>query len=240
MGKTEGKVYGEWDYEGRNKWGETLEECGVRLRREGRYDHFYNAFLGRRKEDREKDKNEIYLELVNEHFKPLDWVEMEPAREAEEGGGKGSGKEKEKAGVGEGEKKRKQGLRDARLEDFKERNKGRNAALTIEWVSYHIHVRNVKPEMAPSSQAWNLLKWVRKDDKNETDFWKTIWKPPKSVMDESGKNNDDGRDLLELIDRVQAARKNALLRAGAQGAGSEPVVPARNDITWFQKPGSGA
>ena len=60
---------------------------------------------------------------------------------------------------------------------------------------------------APSSEAWSMLCWARRNNQNEAQFWGTIYTkllPSRSQLDAEQKYRDDGRAVLEVIERLKS------------------------------------
>ena len=77
----------------------------------------------------------------------------------------------------------------------------------LRWIFENMQVEGVKPEDAPSAGAWALLEELRKDNEQRRDFYKSLWPKllTKEDIEKSGKLQDDGRDVIELIKRLQKA-----------------------------------
>jgi len=77
----------------------------------------------------------------------------------------------------------------------------------LRWIFENMQVLDVRPENAPSAGAWALLTELRKNDEQRRDFYKTLW--PKLLTKEDaeggGRLMDDGKPIIELIERLQAA-----------------------------------
>lgn len=109
---------------------------------------------------------------------------------------------------------------------------------TIEWVAQKIAISDVKPEHAPSSEAWGLLQWVQRSDTNESEFWRSIYPkllPSRSQMEsvdrplEQDEEDDDPtmraleRHLEAIEERTAIARRGEVDRIGGGG----PQPPSR-------------
>lgn len=73
----------------------------------------------------------------------------------------------------------------------------------VEWVAKNIEIRGVKPEDAPSSSAWGLLKFARSSPTNLMYFWKDFYAKLNTLQakdDEEGPFKDDGRQILDTIE----------------------------------------
>ena len=89
-----------------------------------------------------------------------------------------------------------------------------SARQVVEWVFDHIDVEDVTPEMAPSPGAWSFLQRVRKHPDLLKEFYRSIWSkmlPTKSEIESSRKFEDDGREQIKLIDKVERASRDAVL-----------------------------
>ena len=77
----------------------------------------------------------------------------------------------------------------------------------LRWLFENMQVDGLKPEDSPSPGAWALLQELRNNDEQRRDFYKTLW--PKLLTKEDtesgGKLQDDGKETIELIKRLQAA-----------------------------------
>lgn len=77
----------------------------------------------------------------------------------------------------------------------------------VEWVAKHLQVAELGPEDAPSGEAWSLLAWARSDAEAMRDFWKSVYPkilPSKAQIEaDDATRGDDGRDLYDLISRVE-------------------------------------
>ena len=92
--------------------------------------------------------------------------------------------------------------------------KGRKASELeqIRWVADNMHtpVLRIQRDAIPCSAAVNWLWWIRQSDANAQEFWKSSYPkllPDKRTLEaDATKNYDDGREVLEAIERVKAAR----------------------------------
>lgn len=76
----------------------------------------------------------------------------------------------------------------------------------VGWVAKHMMVKDVRPEQAPSSEAWSMLCWARRNNQNEAQFWGQIYTkllPSRSQLDAEQKYKDDGRKVLSVIERLK-------------------------------------
>lgn len=116
------------------------------------------------------------------------------------------------------------------LDQFKGRQSG--AFEVIQFVFDHIDVGDVTPEMAPSPGAWSLLMRVRGSEFLAQEFYKSIYPrliPSRGQLELAEAKNDDGREIGDLIGRVERARLIAIgagagTCAEAGGGPSGPVV----------------
>jgi len=76
----------------------------------------------------------------------------------------------------------------------------------VSWVAKHMMVKDVLPEQAPSSEAWSMLCWARRNNQNEAQFWGQIYTkllPSKSQLEAEQRYKDDGRKVLSVIERLR-------------------------------------
>ncbi len=82
-----------------------------------------------------------------------------------------------------------------------------NRVETIDWVASKICMRDPDPRQAPSTEAWALLKWVRRNAVNEGDFWRSMYRPPlepsKADMAVQLRFQDKGQNVIDIIDQLQ-------------------------------------
>ena len=81
------------------------------------------------------------------------------------------------------------------------------ARMAIHWVFEHIEGKKAKEVDAPTPGAWGLLKMCRDDDQFRRVFYAQIWPkilPTRSDMDRMEGFEDDGRQVLKVIDRSLA------------------------------------
>ena len=77
----------------------------------------------------------------------------------------------------------------------------------VAWVAKHMMLKDVRPEQAPSSEAWSMLCWARRNNQNEAQFWGQIYTkllPSRSQLDAEQKFKDDGRRVLGLIEKMRS------------------------------------
>lgn len=76
----------------------------------------------------------------------------------------------------------------------------------VAWVAKHMMLKDVLPEQAPSSEAWSMLCWARRNNQNEAQFWGQIYTkllPSRSQLDADQRFKDDGRRVLGLIEKMK-------------------------------------
>lgn len=76
----------------------------------------------------------------------------------------------------------------------------------VSWVAKHMMVSDPNPENAPSSEAWSMLCWAKRNNQNEAQFWGQIYTklmPSRNQLESEGKYKDDGRRVLGIIDRLK-------------------------------------
>lgn len=76
----------------------------------------------------------------------------------------------------------------------------------VAWVAKHMMLKDVRPEQAPSSEAWSMLCWARRNNQNEAQFWGQIYTkllPSRSQLDAEQRYKDDGRKVLDLIEKLK-------------------------------------
>jgi hypothetical protein len=76
----------------------------------------------------------------------------------------------------------------------------------VAWVARHMLIKDVAPEKAPSSEAWSMLCWARRNNQNEAQFWGQIYTkllPSKAQLETEQRYRDDGRKVLEVIDKLR-------------------------------------
>lgn len=93
-------------------------------------------------------------------------------------------------------------------------NKKAHTRQQVEWVAQHLDVPpgSVNAAAIPNRSALSLLRWARSSASNRDDFFKNIWTkllPNRSVSDADGRLQDDGRQVIGLIDRVREASLRA-------------------------------
>ena len=77
----------------------------------------------------------------------------------------------------------------------------------VAWVAKHMMLKDVSPEQAPSSEAWSMLCWARRNNQNEAQFWGQIYTkllPSRSQLDAEQRFKDDGRRVLGLIEKMKS------------------------------------
>lgn len=77
---------------------------------------------------------------------------------------------------------------------------------TVEWVAANIRVSDAAAADAPSSEAWSMLCWVKSSPQAEAQFWGQIYTkllPTRQQLDQDNRMEDDGRQVLTLIDRIR-------------------------------------
>ncbi len=82
------------------------------------------------------------------------------------------------------------------------------------WVAKNIEIRGVKPEHAPSSSAWALLRFARSSPTNLMYFWKDFYakihiSEAKGESEDDRPFKDDGREILDTIEALQRAGDGA-------------------------------
>ena len=93
-----------------------------------------------------------------------------------------------------------------RLPDGALDGKSASRAEVVDWVAQNVATGRVDVTTCPSSEAWGMLRWVRRSVMNEGDFWKTIYRallPTKSEIDATARFQDDGRNVFHAIDQMQ-------------------------------------
>ena len=86
-----------------------------------------------------------------------------------------------------------------------------SARKVVQWVFNHIDVEDIGPEDAPSAGAWSLLARLRKYPDLLKEFYRTIWAkmlPTRSEIEAREKFEDDGREQLDIIDKLARAREH--------------------------------
>ena len=97
--------------------------------------------------------------------------------------------------------------------------KPRNMRERIEWVWGNLDIADIKPEDAPDGQSWFLLSWA-KTAAGKTEFFRSFVArllPSKNSAEEEDKFFDDGRRVLEIIERVERESRNSVLPPCPQG-----------------------
>jgi len=101
--------------------------------------------------------------------------------------------------------------------------KPRNMRERIEWVWGNLDIVDIKPEDAPDSQSWFLLSWA-KTAAGKTEFCRSFVArllPSKNSAEEEDKFFDDGRRVLEIIERVERESRSSVLPPCPQGTESQ-------------------
>jgi len=81
-----------------------------------------------------------------------------------------------------------------------------STADTVRWVASYLMVADAEPGDAPSSEAWGMLQWAKRNNTNEASFWSTIWRqlmPTKQSLEAETRFSDDGKPILDLISRIK-------------------------------------
>lgn len=76
----------------------------------------------------------------------------------------------------------------------------------VSWVAKNMMIRNVSPTDAPSSEAWSMLCWAKRNNQNEAQFWGQIYTkllPSRNQLDADERFKDDGRKVLGIIERLK-------------------------------------
>lgn len=87
-----------------------------------------------------------------------------------------------------------------------------NVREDIEWVASNMDIGGLRAANAPSAFAWSFLKACREDANMKFEFFKNIMPkllPSKSALEEQERFQDDGRKILGILDKVEAAAKKA-------------------------------
>jgi hypothetical protein len=76
----------------------------------------------------------------------------------------------------------------------------------IRWVFHALGAKDLKPEDAPSTGAWNLLQTLKYNEIALNQFYTTVYPKllPTRAQLEKGENNraEDGRKQFDLIDQI--------------------------------------
>lgn len=78
----------------------------------------------------------------------------------------------------------------------------------VQWIYLHMAVKGVKPSDAPSPGAWAWLQALRNDTMARNAFYRdTLPKflPPAKALEAAQRFEDDGRDVLDTINKALAA-----------------------------------
>jgi hypothetical protein len=92
------------------------------------------------------------------------------------------------------------------LEASKFTDGGASTPECVAWVAKHMMVKDAKAESAPSSEAWSMLCWARRNNQNEAQFWGQIYTkllPSRSQLDAEQRFKDDGRKVLGIIEKLK-------------------------------------
>ncbi|MCK5604750.1 hypothetical protein KAR91_22865 [Candidatus Pacearchaeota archaeon] len=84
----------------------------------------------------------------------------------------------------------------------------------VRWIFDNIGITDIGPEDAPNSGAWSYLQSLRNSPTLLQDFYRNVWTkmlPSKSEIENARKFEDDGREQLNLIDRIEQASRDAVL-----------------------------
>lgn len=95
------------------------------------------------------------------------------------------------------------------------------AAETVRWVASYLMVGDAAPEEAPSSEAWGMLQWARRNNANEASFWSQIWRqlmPTKASLESETRFTDDGKPILELIARISGISEDSDVSSDSVGS----------------------
>ena len=91
---------------------------------------------------------------------------------------------------------------------------------SVKWVASVLGVTGLKPQDAPSPQAWSLYLTYSPRGKWEK-FWEkfgTAMMPTKSDIEAKDRFTDDGRKVLTLLDRLEREHDAAIAQVNAQAA----------------------
>lgn len=96
----------------------------------------------------------------------------------------------------------------------------------IGWIFEALGCENVLPETAPSPGTWAYYQRCKRSPTARESFYTQFWKlcPSKTQLDEGMQFADDGRkviDLIERIERVSDEAKMSVLPSSPEGEGSE-------------------
>lgn len=84
---------------------------------------------------------------------------------------------------------------------------------TVEWVAANVRVGDATAEDAPSSEAWSMLCWVKGSPQAESQFWGQIYTkllPTRQQLEQDDLMRDDGRVVLNLIDRMREIKEESV------------------------------
>jgi hypothetical protein len=82
------------------------------------------------------------------------------------------------------------------------------------------------PADIPSRPALSMLLWCLDSQVNRADFWTKLFPRAAGADEQKGRFNDDGRAIIELIEKVRTIRIESIRRASAEGAPGEPQLSA--------------
>lgn len=111
----------------------------------------------------------------------------------------------------------------------------------VRWVADNLY-RNPQPKEAPSATAWGVLVTYRGNEQARLAFYANMWSkllPTKADIEAELRRRDDGRELLELEDRLVAASGAGLLEAGSEVVGGEPEISQGDAGAGGVGPGDG-
>lgn len=83
----------------------------------------------------------------------------------------------------------------------------------VRWVARNIDNPDPDPCECPDPFAWTLLRLCREDPKFTAWFTEKLWSkliPSRSQLDTGGPKEFDGKVTLDLIERIQAMREEAV------------------------------
>lgn len=87
----------------------------------------------------------------------------------------------------------------------------------IQWIFDHIKDPAVVEKDAPAPGAWSFLQRIEQDGKLQSYFYTNMWAKivPKATDDAASKRfSDDGRAVIELIEKVEEAARASVLQHG--------------------------
>ena len=83
----------------------------------------------------------------------------------------------------------------------------------VRWVARSIDDRDVKPANCPDPFAWTLLRLCRADAEFSVSFIEKLWSkliPSRSQLETGSLKDLDGKVTIELIEKIQAMRGDAI------------------------------